>query len=248
MRKLTLPTLAVVTLALALAGAASAGASPLAPLEPAGPNARAIADVYWIVFAVTLALLVLLVLALGAALARGGGRGPLARPAAARDPGSGGGHRVLGSSAIPVAGLVVVAVVSFARLGDARDAPAPASGAATVEVKVQGSQAGWTYDYGKGITATDRLRVPTGALVRLAVSSSDVQHAFWVPQLAGQVRVFPGESRTLAFRADRDGLFEGRSTVPSGPGSRNMGISVEAMSKADYEAWLAQAGSPGDGS
>ena len=72
-----------------------------------------------------------------------------------------------------------------------------------------------------------------------------MQHSFWVPQLAGQVRVYPGEERTLRFRADRDGTYLGRSTVPSGPGYEQLGITVRALPRADFDAWLASAGKAG---
>lgn len=247
-RKLILPTLAAAGLALALSGAAAAEPSPLEPAQPAGPNAQAIADIYWVVFWVALGLFALVVAALVVALARSRRRaaGASAGPDLP-EPGPLPLRRLAAFSAIPLAGLAVVTIAVFVKLSDARDAPA-AGAAGTLAVQVEGSQAGWKYTYANGVAATDRLRVPTGATVRLTISSADVQHAFWVPQLAGQVRVFPGETRQLAFRADRDGVFTGRSTVPSGAGYERMGIAVEAMPKADYDAWLQQAAAQKGGS
>lgn len=252
MRKLTVPTLVAAGTALVLAGTAAAERSPLEPAQPAGPNARAIADVYWVVFGVALGLFLLVVLALGFAVVRGHDRAltvPLRRSgAAAAEPGPLSGRRLAFFSAIPLVGMVVVAVAVFAKLDPARSTPQPSGGAGTVKVTATGSQAGWSYDYGEGVTATDELRVPVGAAVRLTVAASDVQVSFWVPRLAGQARVFPGEPRTIGFKADHVGLFDGHSTVPAGVGSGTLGILVEAMPKADYDAWLTRAAAQKAGS
>lgn len=73
-------------------------------------------------------------------------------------------------------------------------------------------------------------------------------HSWWVPALGGQVRIYPGETATAAFRADRDGVFEGRSTVPSGRGFDRLTTAVEALPQAEYDAWLEQAATENGGS
>lgn len=244
-RKLILSTVAACGLALALSGAAMAEPSPLEPADPAGPNAAAIADIYWIVFGVTLGLLVLVVAGLGLAIARSSSRSAAAPDA--DEPGPAPFRRIAFFAVVPAVALAVVAIAVFVKLSDARDAPA-AGEAGTVAVKVVAAQDGFTYTYENGATATDRLRVPVGALVRLTLTTDDVQHSWWVPQLAGQARIFPGETRTLAFRADRAGIFPGRSTVPSGPSFDLLVTAVEALPAADYEAWLEQAATEKEGS
>lgn len=241
MRKLILPTLAASVLALVATGAATAEPSPLRPAAPASPNAQAISDVYWVVFWVALGLFALVVLGLVVAFARSCRASTDTEPGPLRT-------RTLGIlAAIPLAGVVAVAAFVFVKLPAAQDAPAVGA-AGTLRVTVDARQSGWTYTYENGAVATDRLRVPTGATVRLALRSRDVTHAWWVPALGGQVRLFPGETATTAFRADRDGVFEGRSTVPSGRGYDKLTIAVEAMPEADYEAWLEQAAAQKGGS
>ncbi len=240
-RKLILSTLTVTWLALAAAGAALADPSPLKLAAPASPNAYAISDLYWVVFGVALGLFALVLLGLAGALVRA------RRPATGSEPGPL-KTRTLGILvAIPIAGLAVVAAFVFAKLSAARDVPA-AGAAGTLQVKVEARQAGWTYTYATGATATDRLRVPTGATVRLSLTSGDVTHAWWVPALGGQVRIFPGETAEAVFRADRDGVFEGRSTVPSGRDFDRLTTAVEALPQAKYDAWLEQAAAQQGGS
>lgn len=240
-RTLILSTLAAVGLALVLAGGALAEPSPLELSAPASPAAHAISDIYWVVFGVALGLFALVLLGLAGALARSRRAGTDSEPGPLTP-------RTLGLfAAIPVAAVVVVAVVVFARLSAAQDAPA-AGAAGTLQVKVEARQAGWTYTYANGATASDRLRVPTGAVVRLLLTSADVTHSWWVPALGGQVRIYPGETASAAFRADRDGVFEGRSTVPSGRAFDRLTIAVEALPQAEYDAWLEQAAAAKGGS
>ena len=240
-RTLILSTLAAAGLALVLAGAAFADSSPLELTAPASPGAHAISDIYWVVFGVALALFALVLLGLAGALARSRRAGNDTDPGPLKT-------RTLGLfAAIPLAAVVVVAVVVFARLSDAKDVPA-AGAAGALQVKAEARQAGWTYTYANGATAGDRLRVPTGAVVRLSLTSADVTHSWWVPALGGQVRIYPGETATAAFRADRDGVFEGRSTVPSGRGFDRLTTAVEALPQAEYDAWLEQAATENGGS
>jgi cytochrome c oxidase subunit 2 len=244
-RKLILSTVAACGLALTLSGAALAEPSPLEPADPAGPNAAAIADIYWVVFGVTLGLLVLVVAGLGLAIARSSDRAVVATDA--DEPAPTPARRIAFFALIPAVALAVVAIAVFVKLSDAKDAPA-AGDAGTVAVEVVAAQDGFTYTYANGASATDRLRVPVGAVVVLTLTSDDVQHSWWVPQLAGQARIFPGETRTLSFRADRTGIFPGRSTVPSGPSFDLLETAVEALPAADYEDWVEQAASEKEGS
>ena len=240
-RKLILSTLAASGFALVATGAALAGPSPLELTAPAAPSAHAISDIYWVVFGVALGLFALVLLGLAGALVRA------RRSTADSEPGPLKARTLGILTAVPVAAVVVVAVVVFARLSAATDVPA-AGAAGTLQVKVEARQAGWTYIYANGATATDRLRVPTGATVRLSLTSADVTHSWWVPALGGQVRIYPGETATAAFRADRAGVFEGRSTVPSGHDFDTLTTAVEALPQADYDAWLEQAAQQRGGS
>ena len=234
-RRLITSVFGGVALSLALAAAACAAPSPLRPAVPASPNAHALADIYWVVVAVTLGLLALVVAALGLAVVRGrlaGGRGTAAAEAA---PSRLGGVRLAALVAIPVVALAVVAGVVFAKQGAARNAPA-AGAAGTVAVSAVGTSSGWTYTYANGATSGD-LRIPTGAVIKLTITAADVQHSWWVPSLAGQVRVFPGEPARLSFRSDRDGTFSGRSTVAQGA-TATPEISVVSLAKVEFESWV----------
>lgn len=236
MRTLITTTVATAGVALATAGSALAEPSPLQLPSSAAPSAHASHVVYWFAFFASIAVLALVVVGMGGALARAARR----QEAAVEGDPPARTSAVLLLGIVPLAAVIVVAALSFAKLADVRNAPA-AGAAGTLAVKAEVSNKGWSYTYANGAVAAGTLRVPVGAIVRLTITSSDVQHSWWVPQLAGQVRVFPGLARTVAFRADRAGTFPGSSTVFPGPAAGALDTTVTALSRAEFDAWLAAA-------
>ncbi len=244
-RRLITSVFGGVALSLALAAGACAAPSPLELASPASPNTHALADIYWVVFVIVFALFALVVVGIGLAVVRGrlaAGRGADVVEAA---PSRLGGARLVALIAIPVVALAVVAGVVFVKQGAARNAPA-AGAAGTVAVTVVGTSSGWTYTYANGATSDD-LRIPTGAVIRLTITAADVQHSWWVPSLAGQVRVFPGEPAQLSFRSDRDGTYAGRSTVAQGA-TATPEIAVVSLPQSEFDDWVGKAATAKGGS
>lgn len=118
----------------------------------------------------------------------------------------------------------------------------PPKGAST-SVYVTGQQFLWRYQYPgvKGDWNTysyHDLIIPAGITVMLDVTSSDVEHAWWVPELGGSISAMPGYINRTWIRADKAGVYEGRSTVVSGTNFPSMTTRVIALSPRDYAAWL----------
>lgn len=243
MRKLITSVLGGSSLALLLAASALAGPSPLEPAVPASSNAHALADIYWVVFAIALALFVLVVVGLGLAVARGRAADARATTDPEAAPSRLGGARLAALVAVPVAALVVVAAFVLVKQGAARR---PAATGSSIAVTALGTSGGWTYTYANGATSDD-LRIPTGAVIRLTITAADVQHSWWVPSLAGQVRVFPGEPAQLSFRSDRDGTYAGRSTVAQGA-TATPEIAVVSLAQSDFDDWVGKAATAKGGS
>ena len=59
-------------------------------------------------------------------------------------------------------------------------------------------------------TVANRLDIPAGQAVEVAVTSIDVIHSFWAPRLGGKVDAIPGVSNRIIIRADRPGRYSGR--------------------------------------
>ena len=49
---------------------------------------------------------------------------------------------------------------------------------------------------------TNELHLPVGRPVNLQLTSADVIHSFWVPELAGKLDLLPDHTNTLVLEAD----------------------------------------------
>jgi cytochrome c oxidase subunit II len=155
--------------------------------------------------------------------------------------------------------LVVLTVVTFGYLGDIEDPapskrggaaersqfasvdqpPPPKDGGPTLNVKVNGQQYVWRYDYPgrQQLFSYYALVVPTDTTVTLDVTSSDVIHSWWIPKLGGKVDGVPGHTAQTWFRVDEEGTYTGECAELCGEGHADMRAVVRALPPARYEAW-----------
>ncbi|MDH5311685.1 MAG: cytochrome c oxidase subunit II, partial [Gammaproteobacteria bacterium] len=84
----------------------------------------------------------------------------------------------------------------------------------------------------------NRLVVPKGRKVRLLLTSSDVVHAWWVPDLAIKKDAIPGFVNEAWFRAEVAGVYRGQCAELCGMDHGYMPIVVEVVEPAEYQAWL----------
>jgi cytochrome c oxidase subunit 2 len=84
----------------------------------------------------------------------------------------------------------------------------------------------------------NRLVVPVDAKVRVLLTSSDVIHAWWVPEFGMKKDAYPGFINELWFRADRPGVYRGQCAELCGRDHAFMPVVVEVKSQQDFEAWL----------
>lgn len=108
------------------------------------------------------------------------------------------------------------------------------------------------YDAAGGATAAksenyllevdNEVVVPVGKKIRLLLTSADVIHAWWVPQLGVKQDAVPGVVRDVWFRADREGVFRGQCAELCGKNHGFMPIVVRAVSGEKYAEWLAASG------
>ncbi|MCO5315186.1 MAG: cytochrome c oxidase subunit II [Solirubrobacterales bacterium] len=103
-----------------------------------------------------------------------------------------------------------------------------------------GQQWLWRFNYPNGAFSYRRLVVPTGVTVALQLRSIDVVHGWNVPSLTGKAQAVPGRTNTIRFRADKEGTYDGRSSVLSGQGYSTMAIQVDAVAPAQYDSFIEQ--------
>jgi len=93
-------------------------------------------------------------------------------------------------------------------------------------------------DSGRIVTGANELRIPVGRAVVVGVTSADVVHSFWVPELGGKIDMVPGRSARMWLQADRPGVYRGQCAEYCGAQHARMALHVVAMPVSDYEAWL----------
>jgi len=115
---------------------------------------------------------------------------------------------------------------------------------ADVELLVTGHQWWWEIQYpGTDVVAANEVHIPTGKKIRVRLTSADVIHCFWVPQLARKIDVIPGRENYIWLEANTPGVYQGRCAEFCGNQHAWMNFQVFALDQADYEKWLSGAGS-----
>lgn len=86
------------------------------------------------------------------------------------------------------------------------------------------------------------LVLPTDRSVRFELTSRDVVHSFWVPELLFKRDVFPGQIRNefeMTIRVDKEGAYVGRCAELCGTYHSMMTFELRAVSPDQYDQYLA---------
>lgn len=82
--------------------------------------------------------------------------------------------------------------------------------------------------------------LPVGKKIRFLLTSNDVLHAWWVPELAVKKDAIPGFINEIWTRIDEPGVYRGQCAELCGRGHAFMPVVVRAVEPAEYERWVAQ--------
>ncbi|HEX2044538.1 MAG TPA: cytochrome c oxidase subunit II [Gaiellaceae bacterium] len=224
--------------ALAATPLALAGPGGISPPDAKTSSGEAINQLYWFVFAICAVVFVLVEAALVLFVIRF--RRRRATAADAEGPQIHGNTRLeIIWTIIPALILVAVAVVVFIRVPTVEATDGSERGEA-LAIRVEAHQFYWQYEYPDGVVSVDRLVLPVGELVELRITSFDVEHSWWVPELTGKRDAIPGRTTTLRFRPTEEGTFEGKCAELCGALHPVMPTDVEVVSAAAYERWLSE--------
>ncbi|MGB7265490.1 MAG: cytochrome c oxidase subunit II [Terracidiphilus sp.] len=142
---------------------------------------------------------------------------------------------------IPVL-IVVVLFLTTARIIFAiQDEPKPES---ALDVTVVGHQFWWEFRYPKlGIVTANELHVPVSTPQRpeptyLRLLSADVDHSFWVPQLAGKTDLIPNHPNEMWIDPQKPGLYFGQCAQFCGVEHALMLIRVYVDTPEQFAAWV----------
>jgi cytochrome c oxidase subunit 2 len=215
--------------AAALAVAACGGGSPSA-LDPKGPAAARIADVWWLMLALAVAVYLAVAGLIFVAARRRRGAGDHEQ----RLPLSENAFIWVGGIAVPTAILVVLAVVTVSSTADltrADDDP--------LRIEVEGFKWWWEVRYpGTEVVTANEVHVPVGRPVEIELTTADVIHSFWVPELAGKVDMVPGQRNLLRVTADQPGEYRGQCAEFCGIQHARMAFLVIADEPDAFDEWV----------
>lgn len=237
-------------LMLALLTAGCAGNGSQSALDPAGPQAAHIEDLWWFFFWVCTVVYVLVISALLIGLWRGPFR--LRDVVLAPDPaGERRRTRIVGT-AIGATALVLVVLTGASYLTDRALATAGTDGD-PLRIELTGHQWWWEVVYdapipARRLTTANEIHIPVGRTVALQLRASDVIHSFWAPNFDGKQDLIPGRTNEIRFRADRIGTFRGQCAEFCGAQHAHMAFVMKVESASDFERWrnaqLASAAEP----
>jgi cytochrome c oxidase subunit 2 len=143
---------------------------------------------------------------------------------------------------IPILIIVVLFLGTARVLFSVQDARKPAS---AVDVTVVWHQFWWEFHYPQyNVVAANELHVPVSnpAYARptfMKLTSADVMHSFWVPQLAGKTDLLPNRVNEMWIDPQRTGLYLGQCAQFCGPQHAKMLLRVYVDTPEQFQQWIA---------
>ena len=204
-------------------------------LDPAGPQAGRVTDLWWYMFAVAAIVWVLVVAALLYAARHGHGRDVPDQSDETNDR-----LRRPVSIAAGITVLVLVATLIYDVTAGEALASLPRDKA--LRIKITGHQWWWEIQYmdpvsGNQVSTANEIHIPTGEPVQIIGSSADVIHSFWIPNLAGKKDLIPGHATAMWLQADKPGIYRGQCAEFCGHQHAKMAVLVMAESRQQFNSW-----------
>jgi cytochrome c oxidase subunit 2 len=115
-----------------------------------------------------------------------------------------------------------------------------------VVIKVEGFQWEWTFLYlnegifvsGKTLVRPALMVLPVDEPVQIQLTSRDVVHSFFVPDLLFKRDAIPGRTSTFTFTPTEIGTYHSQCAEFCGLWHSKMTFDVQVVSALDYQAWI----------
>lgn len=217
------------------------GCSDGAPsvLDPRSASAARIADLWWWMLGVSSVVLLVVVGMIAYAIVRG--RRRTEEEARGRVP--------WGEPFIIIAGIVVsgiVLLVFFVVSLQTMRALAEPSEDPELTIEVVAHDWWWEARYPNGGVTANEIHIPAGEPVRLELTTADVIHSFWVPQLGPKMDMIPGRTNELVLEADDPGRYRGQCAEYCGLQHANMILFVVAQEPDAFDDWMDHEAQPAE--
>jgi cytochrome c oxidase subunit 2 len=148
----------------------------------------------------------------------------------------------VGSTVVFAAILLVLAYFTIPRIFALESEPHTKD---YMVVEVTGHQWWFEFKYPEQkIVTANELIVPVGRTVYLKMTSSDVIHSFWIPQLMGKQDIMNGHITTLWFTPEEPGQYWGQCAEYCGGQHALMRMSATVLPANEFQAWVARTSQP----
>ena len=217
----------------------SACSSSPSILQPSGTDAIRVANLFWLMLGIAVivmgAISVLLTAsAVKARRALNGGE------AFAQDDRRTLMWVIVGGAVIPAIVLLVLMA-----LGISIENAANAKPDTSITLQVIGHQWWWEVRYPEqNIVTANEIHIPVGQETTIKVTSADVIHSFWVPELHGKIDLIPGQTNTITLETDKPGIYRGQCAEFCGDQHAHMAFYVVVNGRDEFNAWLADQSKP----
>lgn len=161
-------------------------------------------------------------------------------------------------TAVPVLILVIIAIPSFKLLYFHDDLPET-----ELTVKAIGHQWYWSYEYPdhgnftfdatmiadadlkpgqpRLLETDNRVVLPVDTNIRIQVTADDVLHSWAMPSMGVKTDAIPGRLNETWIRIEKPGVYYGQCSELCGDLHGFMPITIEAVGKDEFAAWVEQA-------
>ena len=206
-------------------------------LDPAGPGARRIEGLWWVLFWISAVVLVVVTGLLIAAVRR---RGSIDLEVDKTTPRLGNSFILIAGVGIPaliLTGTFVYSMIQMNRLATAGED-------AELTITVEAHNWWWDVRYPNGAVTANEIHIPVGEPVRLLLPSADVVHSFWVPQLQAKMDHVPGMENEMWLEADEPGRYRGQCAEFCGLQHAHMEFYVVA--DPEFDEWVKKEALPAE--
>jgi len=113
-----------------------------------------------------------------------------------------------------------------------------------LEITVIGHDWWWEIRYPNGAVTANEIHIPAGQRVNISLTSVDVIHSLWVPQLGPKIDLIPGRTTHAWLKADQPGEYRGQCAEYCGLQHAHMAFFVIADPPNDFVTWMANTANP----
>jgi cytochrome c oxidase subunit II len=137
-------------------------------------------------------------------------------------------------TAVPALLVIAIGIVTAVVLSQNANA-----GSNPLHVKVFAQQFAWRFEYPdqNGLKSYE-LMLPLDRSVTFEMTSADVIHSFWIPEMGQKQDLVPGINTTIVVTPTRVGRYSLICTELCGLGHSTMRAPVQVLSQADWKAWI----------